>query len=125
MIYQWAFFYFTTSIGYGTRRTKYGPLFTSLEAAKQNLDQITQQYGSSFHVGFIFEFIVNELCYGKIIYKTNESLEIDLFNAHTQHNLEQQHTSSLQHHTFAQHNSEQQHTSSLEQHTSVQQEINR
>jgi hypothetical protein len=96
MIYQWAFYYFTTGIGYGTRRTKYGSLFTSLEAAKQNLDQIKLQYGSLFHVGFIFEFMVNELCYGKIVYQTNELLEIDLCNAHTQHNSEQQHTSSEQ-----------------------------
>jgi hypothetical protein len=77
-IYQWAFYYFTNGTGYGTRRTKYGPLFSSLESAKEDLNEIRIRYSTSFFVGFIYSFMLDEMCYGIIIYKTDDSIPIEI-----------------------------------------------
>lgn len=83
IVYQWAFYYFRgTGSGYGTRDTKYGPLFTQFQEAKEHLDLVKLQYSSSFHVGVIYEFIVDELCYGNIVYKTNQDIPIDDIHKH-------------------------------------------
>lgn len=82
IVYQWAFYYFIGST-YGTRRTKYGPLFTQFEEAKNHLNLVKIQYSSSFHVGFIYEYSLDDFCYGNIIYKTNEDTPIDHQDCHT------------------------------------------
>jgi hypothetical protein len=82
IVYQWAFYYFIGST-YGTRRTKYGPLFTQFEEAKNHLNLVKIQYSSSFHVGFIYEYSLDDFCYGNIIYKTNEDVPIDHQDCHT------------------------------------------
>lgn len=78
LVYQWAFYYFKgTGSGYGTRTTKHGPLFNNLYDAKKHLNLVKLQYSSSFHVGFVIEFAVDELCYGNVVYKTNKDIPID------------------------------------------------
>jgi len=84
IVYQWAFYYFKgIGSGYGTRNTKYGPLFTQFQEAKNHLNLVKIQYSSSFHVGFIYEYSLDDFCYGNIIYKTNENIPIDHQDCHT------------------------------------------
>ena len=82
IIYQWSFYYFMGNSGYGTRKTKNGPLFSSLQEAKDNLDLIKIQYSTTFNVGFICEFNLDELCYGNVIYKTKHDYIIDHEDCH-------------------------------------------
>ena len=83
LVYQWAFYYLkSTGTEYGTRDIKYGPLFTIFEEAKNHLILVKIQYSSSLHVGFVYEYSLDDFCYGNIIYKTNQDIIIDHQDCH-------------------------------------------
>lgn len=68
-IYQWCYYYYYIN----TRKTKYGPLFTNFEECKNHL-----YYSKSNQlIGFIYEYQLNSFCYGKIIYKTHDTINIE------------------------------------------------
>jgi hypothetical protein len=74
LMYQYFYYHFIGGNGYGTRRTRYGPLFTDLDVAKRHLEN---QRSASFYAGFVNEYLVNSNQPGKIVYKTNEDVPVD------------------------------------------------
>lgn len=73
-IYQCYFYTFVGSHSYYRRVTKCGPVYSSLEFAMDYLENYKNQE-QYFRAGFIYEFLIDSLSSGKLIYTTDPTID--------------------------------------------------